>query len=174
MPKKRKMGKFTYCPNNMLDVSYLLDYAKKYHVEGKEHQTLVVIDEAGVVFNARDWQTPGRRAWLDFFALHRHFGFDFIMISQKDAMIDKQIRGLLEYDVIHRKCKNAGLAGFFLMFLGNFVAITKYYGNKTRIDTQFIRYHKKIASIYDTFALFDKDGQKVTADSYIEKGGING
>ena len=126
VPKNFKKAKFEYCPNEQLTVQYLLQYNEEMHLPRREHQTLVVIDEAGTIFNSRDWNTKGRMDWLKFFALHRHFGFDFILITQQDNMIDKQIRGLIEFQVVHRKCMSAGIVGPILALLGgNFVAIRR-------------------------------------------------
>ncbi len=157
VPKRyEKRARFEYCPNEYLNVQYLLDYAEECHVPRKEHQTLVVIDEAGTVFNSREWNAKGRMDWLKFFALHRHVGFDFILITQQDNMIDKQIRGLIEFEVKHRSVMSGGLIGpFLLIFGGNFACITFYYGNKCRLSSEFIRFRKKIALIYDTYAMFD-------------------
>lgn len=146
---------FTFVPNDKLTVPYLLKYAKENHAERKESQTLVVIDEAGHVFNSRDWNSKGRMLWLNFFALHRHFGFDFVLVAQQDIMVDKQIRSLIEFEVRHRNTKSSGLVSIVLMFAGNFLAIRTYYGNKYRLGSEFLRYHRRIGEIYDTFALFD-------------------
>lgn len=155
--KKHFKGTFEYCPNETLTVKNLLLYEQKFHTKRKEHQTLVVIDEAGILFNARTWRDSERMNWLKFLALHRHHGFDFILVAQQDYQIDKQIRGYIEYEVIHRKCLSGGLAGLLLIFAGTFMAIKKYYGNSTRLGTEFIRYSKKIAGIYDTFAIFEEE-----------------
>lgn len=155
--RKRWQDYFEYCPNENLTVQYLLEYNEDCHVPRKEHQTLVVIDEAGMVFNSREWNTKGRMDWLKFFALHRHFGFDFLLIAQQDIMIDKQIRGLIEVEVKHRNVMSGGAIGPVLLLLGgNFACISFYYGNKCRLSSEFIRFRKKISKIYDTYAMFDE------------------
>ena len=157
IPKRFRKARFEYCPNEQLSVQYLLQYNEEMHKPRKEHQTLVVIDEAGTVFNSREWNTKGRMDWLKFFALHRHFGFDFLMIAQQDSMIDKQIRGLVEFQGIHRSVMSGGVIGPFLWLVGgNFMVINMYYGNKCRLNTEFVRFHRRIAMIYDTYALFDE------------------
>ena len=92
----KKPVKFTYKDNSELTVDYLVKYSKENHKPNKEHQTTVIFDEAGVKFNVRDWDVQDRMQWVKFFTLHRKLGFDFILISQYDKMIDKQIRALIE------------------------------------------------------------------------------
>lgn len=151
----RGAGYFEYVPNHELTVKFLLEFSKQAHIPKKEHQTLVVIDEAGHVFNSRTWQDKDRLHWLNFFALHRHFGFDFILVAQQDIMLDKQIRSLIEFEVHHRSVKSSGLVGFVMLLAGNFIAVTTYYGNKMNIGSEFIRYRKSVGEIYDTFAVFN-------------------
>ena len=81
----------------------------------KEGSLLLVIDECQLMFNARDWSKSGRDKWLSFFTLHRHYGYDIILVAQFDRMIDRQIRSLIEYEYIHRKVSNFGLRGMFLL-----------------------------------------------------------
>ena len=95
--KKRKIGKYTYVSNGELTVDFLKKYAQENHVGHKEHETLVVIDECGIMFNPRTFTQMDRLDWIQFFSLHRHYGYDFILISQGDRMVDRQIRSFFEY-----------------------------------------------------------------------------
>lgn len=165
-------GKFTYLDNNDITIDYLTKYAYEHHVRGIEGQTMLVIDEAQCIFNSRDWNGNGtirtklkakpetRMDWIKFFSQHRHLGFNVILISQSDKMLDKQIRMLIEYDVKHVKMNNGFFA--FLPFTC-FLAIEKWYGQQMKLGTQIIKYKKKIAKLYDSYALFDtlaeKEGQ---------------
>ena len=76
------------------------------HKIGKEGQTLVVIDECQIIFNCRDFGRKDRNAWVTFFAQHRKLGFNVILITQSDRMLDRQIRSLVEEEVKHRKLNN--------------------------------------------------------------------
>lgn len=49
---------------------------------------LIVIDEAQLVWDAREWQKTGKNA-MAFFEYHRHFGFDVILITQAPGRLDK-------------------------------------------------------------------------------------
>ena len=104
--KKKKKGMFDYITNMELTPDYLIEYALLNHKPGIENQTLVVIDECQLMFNSRDWQNKNRMAWIEFFTLHRHYGYNFILVSQMDRLVDRQIRALFEYDVVHRKINN--------------------------------------------------------------------
>lgn len=145
-------------PSNLIKISQ--DYFKGKRV--KEDTIYLLIDEAQLYFNSRDWSSKDRKDWVRFFSGHRHYGYIVILSCQIDTMIDKQIRALVEIQVIHRKLNNYGLRGFFLRVLlfspTLFVRVVLYYQQKMRLSGNFFRYHRKYACIYDTFStqFFDK------------------
>ena len=77
--------------------------------------------------------------------------FNVILIAQSDKMLDKQIRSLIEYDVKHIKMNN----GFFFFLPTSFLAVEKWYGQRMKLGSQVIWYHKRRAALYDSYALFD-------------------
>ena len=155
LPSK-KAANFIYKVNADITPAYLIDFAKKNHVQRKESQTMVVIDEAGIKFNCRSWQDKDRLQWLDFFSQHRKYGFDIILIAQADVMLDKQIRQFIENDVNHRKLSSCGVYGKAVSVAYKFVAITFWYGNRMRIGAQYIGYRKKIANLYNSWGTFNE------------------
>lgn len=146
---------FIYRDNSELTVSFLIDYALKNHRIGIEGQCLVVIDEAQVLFNARDWNLKNRMEWVKFFTQHRKFGYNFILIAQFDRMLDRQIRSLIEYEVKHRKVNNFKIGRLIPFPL--FVAVTYWYGVREKIDTEFFIYRRKWSKFYDSFGTFSLD-----------------
>lgn len=150
---------FTYKTNEELTVDYLTDFARNYFgtKRVKEGQITLVIDECQMLFNARDWSKKDRSGWNRFFQIHRHFGFDVVLVTQFDSMIDKQIRSLVEYEIIHRKVSNYGLKGYLLqlLFLAPtlFVRVKMWYPMKQKVDSYFYRGKKSLYSLYDTYAL---------------------
>lgn len=155
--KKKDKVKFTYCDNSELNVDFLIDYAHKNHIKDKEHQTLVIIDEAGTMFNSRDWDAGDRKRWVKFFTLHRKLGFDFILISQFDRMLDRQIRSLIETEYKFRNIKNYKTFGWILSLLcgGLFIRVGYWYGCRLRISSDYFTFNKKKARIYDTYKVFE-------------------
>lgn len=156
---KNAKCRYHYVDNSDLTVRYLEDYAATYHVPGVEGQTLVIIDEAQVLFNSRSFADKDRQGWCKFFSQHRKYGFTFVLIAQFDRMLDRQIRCLLEYEVVHRKLNNYGFGGVVLSLLTGFgiwfIAIEYWYGgNNLKLRSYMIHFRKKIASIYDSFATF--------------------
>ena len=112
------------------------------------------------MFNSRDWQQKGRNEWLSFFSQHRKYGYDVTLIAQFDRMIDKQLRGLIEYEYIHRKLSNYGFGGrlMSLLFGGNtFVVVQMWYPLKLKISSDFVHARKYYYSIYDTFGTFQTE-----------------
>lgn len=156
-PRLRRLGQFDYIDNSQLTVSYLIDYAKKNHKRGKESQTLVVIDECGIMFNPRTFSQSDRLEWIQFFSLHRHYGYDFILISQSDRMIDRQIRSFFEYEHKHRNVGHFKLFGRLLsLFCGGslFIDVTTFYCLREKVASDFFRFSKRIASLYDSYVLY--------------------
>jgi len=171
---KRKTGRFTYRRNDELTVPFLIAYAKQFHKTTKEGQTVIVIDEAGTMFNSREYNSPDRKQWLDFFATHRHYGYDFILIAQHSQQIDRQVRYKIEYDVVHRKANNFKTIGLMLSLfkVHTFVAIRYFYAMRNeRISAEFFRYRKKDSKLYDTMMLFggESHGETITKTSAIEE-----
>lgn len=150
-----------YWDNSELTVGRLVQYAYEHHKIGKEHQTLVIVDEAQVKFNCRDLQRTDRQDWVNLFTQHRKLGFDFILITQFDRMIDRQIRAMAETEVKHRKLNNYGTGGlvFSLLTGGStwFVAIEYWYGgNKLVLGKEVFRYRKQYGKISDSYRLFSE------------------
>ena len=170
---KVKTGKFTYLKNDEMTVEYLINYAIKNHKPGREGQTILVIDECAMMFNSRDYSTWDRKSWINFFMTHRHYGYDVILISQHDRLIDRQIRAFIEYNVVHRKANNFGLIGglFTIMRIKLFVAVKLWYAIKLKCDAKFFIYRKKYSRLYDTMMLFggDKHGESIKKEEKLSE-----
>lgn len=153
---QRKIGSFTYKDNSELTVDYLIEYAKKNHKYGKEGQTLLIIDECAVLFNSRTWGDKGRNAWINFFLSHRKYGYNLILVSQSDRLIDRQIRAFIEYDVKHRKANNLGTIGLLISLfrLQLFAAVSYWYGVHEKCGMEFFTYKKMYSQIYDSYGQF--------------------
>lgn len=146
-----------YWDNSELTAERLVAYALQHHKLGKEGQCLVVVDECQIIFNCRDFGRKDRNAWVQFFAQHRKLGFNVILITQSDRMLDKQIRSLVETEVKHRKLNNYGFGGMLisLTMMTWFVAIDYWYGgNKLALGKSIFAYHKRYEKIYDSYKLF--------------------
>ena len=149
---------FKYMNNAEMTVESFYNHATENHKIGIEGQTLVVIDEAQIIFNSRNWNSNGgeRMRWIEFFSQHRKLGYNFILIAQFDRMLDRQIRCLIEYEVAHLKVNNY----FRIIPITTFLAVQRWYGQKLKVGVEYIFYRKSIANYYDTMALFNnKDYQ---------------
>ena len=158
---KNKKANFIYKDNSDLTVSFLLNYAFKNHKQGVENQTLVVVDEASVIWNAREWQKldtrHNRMDWLKFFVQHRKLGYNFIIISQTDRQIDRQIRSLFEYEIKHRKVNNFKIGK--LLPVPMFACVSYWYGVNERLGVEFFTYRKKWGKFYDSYGTFELDSK---------------
>ena len=145
-----------------LTPDYLVKYSQTYFggrkLSKKDEDTiLLVVDECQLIFNSREYQKKDRKSWIKFFSTHRHLGYHVILIAQMDKMLDKQIRGLIEYEYIHRKLSNFGKAGKLLtgfLHVEMFTAVQMWYPLKLKIGTTMFRAKKKYYSIYDSYASF--------------------
>ncbi|MCL2820987.1 MAG: zonular occludens toxin domain-containing protein [Oscillospiraceae bacterium] len=153
-----KTGEFIYLSNEELTVKYLIKYSIKNH-KGKEGETLLFIDEAGIKFNSRLYGDSDRMQWIKFFVMSRKLGFYIILASQKDRLLDRQIRGFVEYEIRHRNANKFKLIGLLLTLLriNIFVAVKIWYGMNEKDSSEIFRYRKKDGELYDTMLIFDLD-----------------
>lgn len=159
--RKKSREWFTYLANADMDPEYLYMFASEYwqHRPLKEETILLVIDEAQLLFNSRSWNQQERMNWIEFFSQHRHYGYKIILIAQNDRMIDRQIRSLIEIEVIHRKLGNAGFWGKLLAlpFRGKlFVAVSRYYGLNETVGSKWCRVNRKACRLYDSYKRFEQ------------------
>lgn len=156
-PERR--GPLTIVYNDELQPDHLIAYSRQYFAGKRviEDQILLVIDEAQLLFNAREWGKKGRERWLSFFSQHRKFGFHVILVAQFDLMLDKQIRSLIEYEYVHRKVGNFGAKGKILSGLMGgkiHVAVKVWYPMKEKVGSEFFRVSKKYYQLYDSYTIF--------------------
>lgn len=156
---KKKIGKFIYKDYSELTVDYLVKYAMDNHKLGVEGQTLVVIDECQIIFNPRQFDRKDRLEWITFFTQHRKLGYNFILITQFDRLVDRQIRALIEFEYKHLKNNNNGFIGMLLP-IPLFSYIKYWYCVKERITGTCFFYRKKYADIYDSYKFFEESISK--------------
>lgn len=155
-----KTDSFYYVDNTDLTPQYLKEFSRNYfnNKRVREGTITLIIDEAQIIFNARSWNAKGRDDWIHFFTHHRKFGYDIILVAQFDRMLDRQIRSLIEYEVIHRKISNFGWRGKLVsaLFLGKmFMGVRVWYPLKEKVGNEVFPARKKYYTLYDTFNVFE-------------------
>lgn len=151
---------FKYIDNSSLTPDFLMDYSREYFKDKKmkESEITLFIDEAQMLFNARSWDAKDREKWNKFFQIHRHFGYDIMLVAQFDRMIDRQIRSLVEYEFVHRKVSNLGWRGILLCVVmlcpHLFTVVKVWYPMKEQVGKEFCRASKKFFRLYDTYMTF--------------------
>lgn len=60
--------------------------------DDEDRNGLVVLDEGGMMLNARQWGDGGRHELIKWFLHSRKLGWDVIVIAQALGMVDKQLR----------------------------------------------------------------------------------
>lgn len=163
-PKKCKnTGAYVFKETYEINPKYLMTFSEgvreRKHIKRlPEDYIYLVIDEAQLIFNCRNWGDKERKEWVKFFTLHRKLGYKVILITQMSKMLDNQIRGLLEYEIIHRKFSNFGLRGWFISLVlcspTLFACVRVWSAMNERIDCEILRYSRRIAKMYDTSKLY--------------------
>lgn len=153
-------------PVSLSPIDALYGFALNFHSRNaigqiQEHQTLLILDEAQILFNSRTWQDKSRMEWVTFFTQHRKYGYDVIIISQMERLIDRQIRGCFEFEVNHKKMMHYKTLGAVLSmpFRGNlFLAVTHWYGVKgsdSVTGSRFFFGRKKLYHLYNSYKIFE-------------------
>lgn len=154
---KEKPSRWVYRSNEDLTVKFLIDLSIENGWTKKESSALLIFDEAGIPFNSRSWNRPDRAEWVLFLTQHRKFGYDVIFITQDPSLIDKQIRKLCEYEVIHRKMNNMIYFSWLSLFrVTLFGAIS--YNNAIKASKGQLKmyiYKSSVADRYDSMNLFE-------------------
>jgi len=152
--------RWVYRDNENLTVDFLIELSDQMGWYGKESQCLLLIDEAGIVFNSRDWNVKPaeRKGWIQFFTQSRKLGYDIVLIVQDSRMIDRQIRSLCEYEVQHKKMNSWAVLKYIPITI--FAAVSFWNGIKSmRGSLNLCLYSKSIAERYDTLKLFGYKGK---------------
>lgn len=153
------LDRWIYKSNDDLTVKYLLDKSLKMGWNKKESSALLIFDEASIPFNSRTFHNSDRMEWIKFLTQSRKFGYDVIFITQDSRMIDRQIRSLVEYEVVHKKLNNMPLLRWLSLFRLSIFAQVSYWNGTNSMYTKgqlkLVKFNKKIAERYDTLKLFD-------------------
>lgn len=140
-------------PNSSITPQLLFNITLQH--KNNPYARLLVIDEAGDLFNTREWNNANRPAWLKFFRMHRHLQYNCILVSQHRKMLDKQIQWLFDTDVQHRNIREYGFLGWFLhlIFPRLFIAVSVYVPLNSKSGSTWVWLKDKYANCYDTYTL---------------------
>lgn len=121
----------------------------------------VIIDEAGLEFNSRDWKDLNRDL-LNFNVLVRKFDIYLIYIAQKPEMLDKQFRGLCQTQIDCRNLKHYKIFGAFslpipLMFRVHYSLV---WGKRQHVRSEPIITPKWVYPLYNSDALLGDSASK--------------
>lgn len=141
----------------------LRSFARQFHKKDAkghmiESQTYLVIDECSDILDNRMWRNPDRSEWSAFLREHGKYGFDVILITQHEDMVDKQLRELVQYRVIHRDMSRISLGKFMSWVKRCKVFAYVVYDNSMplkegKIDSGFFT-GKKFYDFYDSYKTF--------------------
>lgn len=121
----------------------------------KENSLLLVIDEAQLLFNTRNWRSDKTRmGWIAFMSQHRKYGYRIILVTQEFGMIDKQFRSLVEFEVYHTAASSIWLPMRLLAMFGlHFTCANRRFPNdatKTVIQRDIYHVSRKYYRYYDS------------------------
>lgn len=147
--------RWIYKENDEMTVDFLVRTAYEKKFTEKEGSCLLILDEAGIMFNSRDWNVKPdeRKGWIKFLAQSRKLGYDVVFIAQDVRMLDRQIRSLAEYEVQHKKMNNWFI---FKLFPWTVFACVSFWNGIRNIrgSLEMCIYVPSVADRYDTKALF--------------------
>ncbi len=151
---KREKKNWHYLDNEEITVMKLIELSFAQGAYGKEGHSLLILDEAGIMFNSRDWQVNAyqRKEWIKFFSQSRKFGYDVIMIAQDVRMIDRQIRSLAEYEVRHVKANQYKWLKFIPVT--TFFYVSFWSGGRFQGSMELDWLKPWVAKKYDTMKMF--------------------
>lgn len=114
----------------------------------------VIIDEAGLEFNCRDYRELNRDL-LNFNVLVRKFDICLIYIAQKPEMLDKQFRGLCQTQVDCRNFKHYKIWGVFSMPIPLLFRVhySLVWGKRQHMRTEPVFTPKWVYPLYNSDAL---------------------
>lgn len=178
--RKKDKGDFVYISNGDFGRKYgrksdhdaidcLYGYALNFHKRNPrgqiiEKQTLLIFDEAQILFNSRTWQEATRSRWVEFFTQHRKYGYTVIIISQFERLLDRQVRGCFEYELNHKKINNyKGFGKLLGLLCGGqlFICVTHWYGVKgkdSKVCANYFIGRKRYYDLYNSYKIFASQG----------------
>lgn len=106
---------------------------------------LVVVDEAQNYWYARDYQKNGHI--MEWMSKHRHYGCDFVCITQSPENVDTAIRRLVEFTWRFRKAKDMGFSNAFKYR----ISLGSSEQEKDAYKTGVGRYDKRIFAMYKSY-----------------------
>ncbi|MDP2506712.1 zonular occludens toxin domain-containing protein [Oceanobacter sp. 3_MG-2023] len=130
---------------------------------------LIVLDECGTWFNARNWNDKSRKPVNDWFLHARKLGWDVILIVQDISIIDSQARDALsEFTVFCRRMDNFSIpliGGLYKFLVGSRLKMPKIHVGKVvcgqsisdPVSDRWVYRGHDLYSAYDTKQAFLSD-----------------
>lgn len=135
-----------------INVDYLVALSMERGFYGREGSCLLIVDEAGIMFNAREWQNRhnDRMEWIKFFSQSRKLGYDVILVAQDERMIDRQIRNVHEWVV-----KHVSMHEYFRWLpIKVFGYVSYWAGGEFRGKVHLSVLRRSVAKRYDSMRMF--------------------
>ena len=127
-------------------------YLREIH---RESSALWIMDEAQRKFNTREWNQPERKDWVTFASLHRHLGFDGILVVQDLSLLDGQMGAMCQEQMRHRRV-NRHMPFKWVPFMPPvFATVTYQMHTKLKGELGLLFLKKKVAARYDSLQVFD-------------------
>jgi len=118
---------------------------------------LVVLDEAQMFWNARDWATTAKEGgdMLSFLTQSRKAGVDLFIISQDENNIDKQFHRLAQFTVTARNMSHMAVPVFGIRLKGvvTYTWVENKAGNQFKLEWWVI--DKRLFKCYKTESFLD-------------------
>jgi len=130
-----------------------------------EKPVLVLIDEAHVQLNARDWADQNKRAFFVWLTQSRHDDVDVVFCSQHRNNVDKQVMRLVTNIVNIRNMAFNKILGWGVWRPNQFRVNVYDQDGITQQDGYYLRKDKEIFALYDSKAM---RGKRATAGEVLQ------
>jgi hypothetical protein len=154
------------------DPSTLEELVKQYNKRciGKvadrvERRVFVVIDEAQLFLNAREWRKNA--PWVQLFTQHRKMGLDLLLIAHHIKFVDSQARDLISYvsRVVNLQ-EDWRIPLLDIRFpFPFFIYTTKPRVGGGRGSWRLLRFNPAISEMYDSYEIFAHDALSGTVET---------
>lgn len=102
---------------------------------------IMVLDECGIWFNTRNWNSSGRQDIINFLLMVRKMGWDLYILVQNISVIDKQARDMLPQYVAYctaiDKMKIPLISSLWRFFTGKAIPLPKIHFAVVRYGTSY-------------------------------------
>lgn len=130
-----------------------------------EMTVMVLLDEAHIELNSRDWGDKSKRAFFNWLTQSRHDDVDIVFCTQHRNNVDKQVMRLVSNIVNIRNQAHAKILGWGYWRPNTFRVSIYDQDGKNCQESFYLKKDKKLFALYDSKAM---RGKRATAGEVLQ------